>query len=133
MKARRDARSGLRRLEKVDLWEISVVTFPMLPGARVAAVKQRPFACAVPTERDFERWLSRDAGLSRSEARAIARDGYSGLKATSAVRKPAGFASRVRDVASRIEAETARLRAPCSLALSDLKSSNLRVPSYKTI
>jgi HK97 family phage prohead protease len=26
---------GLRRLVEVDLWEISLVTFPMLPGARV--------------------------------------------------------------------------------------------------
>ena len=31
----RDRRSGLRRLVRVDLWEISVVTFPMLPGARI--------------------------------------------------------------------------------------------------
>ena len=30
-----DRASGLRRLEKLDLWEISLVTFPMLPGARV--------------------------------------------------------------------------------------------------
>lgn len=39
IKGRRDARTGVRRLESVDLWEISVVTFPMLPEARVAAVK----------------------------------------------------------------------------------------------
>lgn len=38
-KARKEPRTGLRRLEKVDLWEISVVTFPMLPQARVSAVK----------------------------------------------------------------------------------------------
>lgn len=31
---------GLRRLLKVDLWEISIVTFPMQPGARVGAVKR---------------------------------------------------------------------------------------------
>ena len=43
-RARRDRVSGVRRLEKVDLWEISVVTFPLLPEARVAAVKARPFA-----------------------------------------------------------------------------------------
>jgi Caudovirus prohead serine protease len=29
--------TGIRRLEKVDLWEISIVTFPMLPQARVGA------------------------------------------------------------------------------------------------
>ncbi len=38
-RARSEPRSGLRRLEKVDLWEISLVTFPMLPQARVSAVK----------------------------------------------------------------------------------------------
>lgn len=32
---------GLRRIREADLWEISVVTFPMLPGARVEAVKGR--------------------------------------------------------------------------------------------
>jgi HK97 family phage prohead protease len=36
---RRDPATGLRRLEAVDLWEISLVTFPMLPQARVTAVK----------------------------------------------------------------------------------------------
>ena len=81
VKARRDAGTGARRIEKVDLWEISVVTFPMLPGARVSAVKARPFAAKAPSEREFERWLTRDAGLTRSEARAILRGGFNGLKA----------------------------------------------------
>ncbi|MGQ0671677.1 MAG: HK97 family phage prohead protease [Hyphomicrobium sp.] len=81
VKVRRDATSGVRRLESVDLWEISVVTFPMLPGARVAHVKARPFGEGVPTERQFERWLTRDAGLARSEARAVMRSGLHGLKA----------------------------------------------------
>ena len=34
-----DRNTGLRRLQKLDLWEISLVTFPMLPQARVTAVK----------------------------------------------------------------------------------------------
>jgi phage head maturation protease len=38
-RARAERPTGLRRLEKLDLWEISVVTFPMLPGARVERVK----------------------------------------------------------------------------------------------
>lgn len=42
-KAVRDRKTGLRRLEKLDLWEISVVTFPMLPQARVSAVKRGHF------------------------------------------------------------------------------------------
>ena len=79
VKSRRDRATGIRRLEKVDLWEISVVTFPMLPEARIAAVKQRPFAGSTPTAREFERWLTRDAGLTRSQARAVMRHGLKGL------------------------------------------------------
>lgn len=44
IKGRRDARTGVRRLEAIDLWEISVVTFPMLPDARVTAVKSHAAA-----------------------------------------------------------------------------------------
>ncbi|PXA84601.1 HK97 family phage prohead protease [Caulobacter sp. D4A] len=36
VKARTDAR--LRVLSRVDLWEVSIVTFPMLPGARLKVV-----------------------------------------------------------------------------------------------
>ncbi|MGV2980298.1 HK97 family phage prohead protease [Camelimonas sp. ID_303_24] len=35
VRASRDGRSGLRRLLHVDLWEISLVTFPMQPAARI--------------------------------------------------------------------------------------------------
>ncbi len=35
VRGRRDRRDGIRRLVEVDLWEISLVTFPMQPGARV--------------------------------------------------------------------------------------------------
>jgi HK97 family phage prohead protease len=44
---RRDQKSGIRRLRAIDLWEISLVTFPMQPDARVARVEvagaPRPF------------------------------------------------------------------------------------------
>lgn len=106
LKAKRDGRSGVRRLEKVDLWEISIVTFPMLPDARVASSKHRPFAAGVPTARVFERWLTRDAGLTRSEARALMRDGLKGFQAL----REAGLggseevrlAERMRDAARRL-------------------------------
>ena len=39
VKARSDPRARSRRLMEIDLWEISIVTFPLLPQARVAAVK----------------------------------------------------------------------------------------------
>jgi HK97 family phage prohead protease len=56
-RASRDARTGQRRLYDIDLWEISIVTFPMLPGARVTAIKSsataafplaRPRLAAIP-------------------------------------------------------------------------------------
>lgn len=37
VEAHRDRASGMRRLARIDLWEISLVTFPMQPGARLDA------------------------------------------------------------------------------------------------
>lgn len=42
VKGRIDPRTRIRKLDIVDLWEISIVTFPLLAGARVHAVKQTP-------------------------------------------------------------------------------------------
>jgi uncharacterized protein len=54
VKGRVDPKSRIRKLDAIDLWEISLVTFPLLAGARVRAVKEsrlpsqplspRPFA-----------------------------------------------------------------------------------------
>lgn len=82
IKGRTDAKTGIRRIEKADLWEISVVTFPMQTGARVRTVKQIMASGKAPTERQFERWLTREAGFSRSHARALMRSGLKGLAAT---------------------------------------------------
>jgi uncharacterized protein len=37
-RARRDAATGLRTLLEIELWEISVVTFPLLAGSQVTAI-----------------------------------------------------------------------------------------------
>ena len=46
VKARLDPKRRIRKLDQIELWEISIVTFPLLPGARVRAVKaaKAPFA-----------------------------------------------------------------------------------------
>jgi uncharacterized protein len=44
--AKQDRNSKTRRLHTIDLWEISLVTFPMLEGARVNTVKSRAWAKA---------------------------------------------------------------------------------------
>jgi HK97 family phage prohead protease len=68
-----DQDTGIRRLTEIDLWEVSLVTFPANDMARVTAVKAKP-----ETERDLERYL-RDAGFSRGEAKKIVADGYKAL------------------------------------------------------
>ncbi len=73
IKAKTEGATGIRRILEADLWEISVVTFPMLPGARVHAVKN---ARQFPTVRQFEHWLRRDAGLTRSEAHGVIAHGF---------------------------------------------------------
>ncbi len=78
VKGARD-RFGVRRLQKIDLWEISVVTFPMQPEARITAMKAGPNPESDASTREFERWLTQDAGFTRKEARALMRDGYNGL------------------------------------------------------
>jgi HK97 family phage prohead protease len=44
VRGRIDPKTRIRRLYQVDLWEVSIVTFPLLTGARVHAVK----GCARP-------------------------------------------------------------------------------------
>ncbi|WGD30389.1 HK97 family phage prohead protease [Ancylobacter sp. WKF20] len=39
VEGRTEPRMRVRRLSRIDLWEISIVTFPMQPEARIAAVK----------------------------------------------------------------------------------------------
>ncbi|HXC56100.1 MAG TPA: HK97 family phage prohead protease [Rhizomicrobium sp.] len=41
VQARRDARSGVRTLLEIDLWEISVVTFPLLAGSEVTGIGKK--------------------------------------------------------------------------------------------
>lgn len=74
-----DPETGTRKVHRVQLWEISVVTFPANPKARIDRVKSLIKAGTIPTERDFERLL-RDAGLSRSQAKAFVACGFSGLR-----------------------------------------------------
>lgn len=59
-----DSKDEVRLLKEIDLWEISLVTFPANTEARVGDVKD------LNTLRDIEGFL-RDAGCSRNEAKGI--------------------------------------------------------------
>jgi HK97 family phage prohead protease len=47
VKATREARTGHRRLLEIDLWEISIVTFPMLAEARIAGAADGTIGAAI--------------------------------------------------------------------------------------
>lgn len=71
-----EKRDGARVITQADLWEVSLVTFPMNEQARVDAVK-----AADMTPREMERLLTQDAKLARSVARKLMAGGYDAIKA----------------------------------------------------
>ncbi len=100
-----DRDKGLRRIRNVELWEVSVVTFPANPKARVDRIKSLLGGGRLPSERDFERFLMRDAGFSRSQARTILGAGYRTLMA----RRDAG--GGLDELVAGIQRVTARMAA----------------------
>lgn len=69
--------AGARRLIELDLFEVSLVTFPMLDAATVTDFKSINWT----NKRDIERGLRDVFGLSQSEAKAFIADGFNGLQA----------------------------------------------------
>jgi HK97 family phage prohead protease len=69
VRGRIDPKTRVRRLYQVDLWEISIVTFPLLNGARVSAVKQQPKLSRLRETAEAE-WRSVLAGEDASTPRA---------------------------------------------------------------
>jgi HK97 family phage prohead protease len=65
-------------LTKVDLVEVSVVTFPANSEARAEAVRAKLARGMLPTLREFEVVL-REQGFSRGQAAAIAERGLKGM------------------------------------------------------
>jgi len=57
VRATKDRSTGHRRLWQVDLWEISIVTFPMMDGARITSSTKLP-------ENDTNLARSLDAAIS---------------------------------------------------------------------
>lgn len=63
-----DKVTGVRTLKKLDLWEVSLVTFPANDSARVATVKSIE---SISSLADAEAFLRDAGGLSRREAVAV--------------------------------------------------------------
>ena len=106
-----DRAKSLRRLSRIDLWEVSIVTFPANPEARVARVKSsfKAEAGGLPSAREFERYLTRDAGFSRSQARTIIGSGYKALMSGRDVGH--GSAKDLEDLAARLRRVASLLAA----------------------
>ena len=68
-----DKKTGIRQLKDLDLYEVSLVTFPMNEKATITHVKTKP-----ATERELEEHL-RDVGFSQSEAKKIVSEGYKAI------------------------------------------------------
>lgn len=63
-----DKVSGIRTLKKIDLWEVSLVTFPANEASRVATVKGIE---SINTISGVEAYLREAGGLSRRESLAV--------------------------------------------------------------
>lgn len=86
-----------RTLKKIDLFEVSLVTFPANGKARIGAVKS---AGDIKTIRDFEGFLRDAGGFSHAAAKAIAAGGF---KAHTDPRDEDG-AAELRSLAERFRA-----------------------------
>lgn len=70
-----DEKTGINTLTKLDLAEVSLVTIGANPSAQISDVKSRLERGEILTVREFEEFL-REKGYSRSQAEAIASNGY---------------------------------------------------------
>jgi uncharacterized protein len=64
-----DKVTGVRTLKKIDLWEVSVVTFPANPAAQISNVKSA--VEALESLAEAERYLRDAGGFSKSAALAF--------------------------------------------------------------
>ncbi len=71
-RAATDQKSGVRRLQRIDLWEISIVTFPALPQARIGALEQVSPKFRPPPERPPATLADLRVKLSRLRMRTAA-------------------------------------------------------------
>jgi HK97 family phage prohead protease len=74
-----DAKTEIRLLKKLDLVEVSLVTFPAKDDARVEAVKFKLAHGELPTDREFEKFL-REAGFSKTRAAGLVSHGLADLR-----------------------------------------------------
>lgn len=91
---------GNRYLNNINLWEVSVVTFPANQLAQVEGVKQSP---TITNIREFESFL-RDSGFSNSAAVNIASHGYvKGLQRDADSHKDEELVKNIREILTALK------------------------------
>lgn len=73
-----DKKTDSLMLKELDLWEVSLVTFPANEAAQVESVKRTLLRGELPRQKNIEAIL-RDAGFSRKQAKAFMAEGVKGL------------------------------------------------------
>jgi HK97 family phage prohead protease len=96
-----DEKTGIRTLTKLDLVEVSLVTFPANDDARVEAVKFKLAHGQLPTIREFEKLL-REAGFSKQQAAAVATKGFAELLQREAEGDPAATIEGLSTLSSAV-------------------------------
>ena len=74
-----DQDKGAFQLKEIDLWEVSLVTFPANEEARIDNVKSSLKSGELPSPANVEQCL-RDAGFSRKQSKTILSGGYKALR-----------------------------------------------------
>ena len=97
-----DKVAGVRTLKKVDLWEVSLVTFPANDAARISGVKKID---DIKTLRDAEAMLRDACGLDRGEAKSLLarlRDVFAGTRdAEGEIKAAQDLLNRIREGARK--------------------------------
>lgn len=74
-----DKSIGIYKLKDIDLWEVSLVTFPANEEAQVTNVKTMLQNGETPSPSNVEKALREALGFSRTQAKAFMAKGYSAL------------------------------------------------------
>ena len=107
-----DEETEFRTLTEIDLWEVSLVTFPANDPRASSRVKAANGD--LPTEREFEAFV-RDAGFTKRQAQVLVADGYEHFL------RDAGFTKdEARSISSRGYRQVRRDAMPSEEACGEL-------------
>lgn len=85
-------------LKEIDLWEVSIVTFPANTEAKITEVKQSLRKGEIPSPSKVEKALREVMGFSVKQAKAFMAKGYSALDSQRDVESPKTALESIKDL-----------------------------------